>query len=121
MIKLVVSVVIAFAIGVYVGHLPITSLVLDSATAPTSETTNVEAAAVTPTTETKGTVVKTTNLSAGQQKLLSALGIDASQIVITPAMIACAEAKLGAAWLKEIEGGATPTFSEGVSLYACYK
>lgn len=114
-------VIAAFALGVYVGRLPIASLILGDA-APTPETSSAEEAPAASTNKAAGgTVIRTTSLSAGQQKLLSALGVDTSQIVITPAMIACAEAKVGSARLKEIEGGATPSFTEGLSLLACYR
>lgn len=61
----------------------------------------------------------TTNLSDGQLKMLASFGIDPNSI--TPAMIACGEAKLGAERTAEIKGGATPSISEGISLMACYK
>lgn len=64
--------------------------------------------------------VNTSSLTPGQRQLIEALGIDADSITITAEMVACAEAKLGAARVEEIKGGATPSFSEGVSLAACY-
>ncbi len=116
----VALVVGAFALGVFVGRMPIMSLILDDA-APASQTAP-KTTNTTPTSEpTGGTVISTANLSDGQQKLLSTLGIDASKITVTPAMIACAEAKVGAARIAEITGGATPSFTEGLSLLACYK
>lgn len=60
-------------------------------------------------------------LSQGQAQFLTKLGIDPSSITITPAMIACAEAKLGKARLEELQGGATPSMSEGMTLLACYR
>jgi hypothetical protein len=51
----------------------------------------------------------------------AAFGIDPNTVNITPAMIACAEAKLGATRIEELKGGATPSMSEGISLMACYK
>lgn len=119
--KLVCAVLIigAFVAGVYVGRLPITSLILDGA--PTIQSA-AESAKPTPAKQTTGgTTISTASLSDGQKKLLSALGIDASSVVVTPAMIACAEAKLGASRIAEITAGATPSFSEGLSLLACYK
>jgi hypothetical protein len=53
--------------------------------------------------------------------MLEAMGIDADSVNITPEMVACAEAKLGAARIEEIKNGATPSFSEGASLVACYR
>jgi hypothetical protein len=68
-----------------------------------------------------GATVNTANLTDGQRQMLQALGIDADNITITAEMVACAEAKLGAARIEEIKNGATPSFSEGASLVACYR
>lgn len=65
--------------------------------------------------------VSAANLNDGQRKMLAALGINADEIVITEAMVACAEAKLGAQRMEEIKNGATPSFSEGAKLVACYR
>ena len=69
----------------------------------------------------EGKTVNSSNLTPGQLKLLAAFGIDPNSITITPQMIACAEASLGAARVEEIKNGATPSMSEGVKLVACYK
>lgn len=69
----------------------------------------------------EGTTVGANSLTDGQKKLLQAFGIDPSKVTITPQMIACAEAKLGVARVEEIKNGATPSFSEGASLVACYR
>lgn len=114
----IVLVVAAFVLGVFVGRMPVMSLIL-------SDGASLQPVPITSATDTSasqgGTVVSTTNLSAGQKQLLSALGIDATSITITPAMIACAEAKVGAARIVEISNGATPTISEGMTLLACYR
>ena len=68
-----------------------------------------------------GTTVQTSSLSDSQRQMLNALGIDADSVTITPEMVACAEAKLGTARIEEIKNGATPSFSEGASLVACYR
>lgn len=60
-------------------------------------------------------------LTDGQRKMLEAMGIDPNTVTVTPQMVACAEAKLGPARIEEIKNGATPSFTEGVSLVACYK
>ena len=60
-------------------------------------------------------------LTEGQRKLISAMGLDPNNFTITSTMVACAEAKIGVARVEEIKNGATPSLSEGVSLYACYK
>lgn len=67
------------------------------------------------------TTISTANLTDGQKKMLTAVGIDAESITVTPEMAACADASLGANRMSEIIGGATPSFSEGVKLVACYK
>lgn len=68
-----------------------------------------------------GTTINTSGLSDSQRQMLNAMGIDADNITITPEMVACAEAKLGAARIEEIKNGATPSFSEGATLMACYR
>lgn len=70
---------------------------------------------------TGGIVVKPSNLTDGQKKMLSVMGIDPNHIVLTPTMIACANASLGSDRIKALEGGATPSFTEGIKLAACYK
>lgn len=67
------------------------------------------------------TTISTSNLTDSQKKMLSALGIDAESIVVTPEMSACADSSLGAARMDEIINGATPSFTEGAKLVACYK
>jgi hypothetical protein len=75
----------------------------------------------TDTSASGGATVNTANLTDGQRKMLQSLGIDADNVTITAEMVACAEAKLGAARIEEIKNGATPSFSEGASLLACYR
>lgn len=70
-------------------------------------------------TPSSGNSGNASSLSEGQLKMLASFGIDPNSI--TPAMIACGEAKLGAERTAEIKGGATPSISEGISLMACYK
>ena len=67
------------------------------------------------------TTISTSNLTDSQKKMLSTLGIDAESITVTPEMAACAESSLGASRMNEIVNGATPSFTEGVKLVACYK
>lgn len=64
--------------------------------------------------------IQVSDLSDSQQAMLRGLGIDESEIQITNSMMACAEAKLSASRIAEIRGGATPSFSEGAQLVACY-
>jgi len=65
--------------------------------------------------------IDASDLTDGQKNLLSALGIDANSITITSAMMVCAETSLGSARVTEITNGATPSFTEGLKLAACYK
>jgi len=81
-----------------------------SDTAPTADT-SVEG----------GTTVSANNLTDGQKAMLKAMGVDTDNITITPEMVACAEAKLGSARIEAIKNGATPSFSEGATLVACYR
>lgn len=67
------------------------------------------------------TTIPSSSLSDGQKKMLSTMGIDPESFVVTPEMVACAEASLGSARVLEIQNGDTPSFTEGVKLAACYK
>jgi len=67
------------------------------------------------------TPVPASNLTEDQRQMLSSFGIDPNTVNITPEMIACGEAKLGATRIEEIKNGASPSFSEGISLAACYR
>lgn len=125
--KTVAIALASLALGVYVGQHPLADLVFGniesspSVVAPTHEAASTKSEEAAAPSAQEPIVIPTTQLSAGQRALLEKLGIDANAITITPAMIACAEAKLGAARLAEIQGGATPTFAEGASLLACYR
>lgn len=59
-------------------------------------------------------------MTADQRKMLESFGLNPDEVTITPEMIACAEAKVGAARIQEIINGATPSFMEGASLITCY-
>lgn len=74
------------------------------------------------TSSTEGaTKIDSSNMTEGQRKLISSLGLNPDNITVTAEMVACAEAKLGAARVEEIKNGATPSFTEGASLVVCYK
>jgi hypothetical protein len=68
-----------------------------------------------------GATVNTSQLSDSQRAMLRAFGIDTDSVTITPAMVACAEGRLGAARVEEIRNGAAPTMAEGAMLFACYQ
>ena len=65
-------------------------------------------------------VIQKSNLPEAQQSILTTFGFG-ENIVITPEMQACAEAKLGAERLAEIVAGATPSFMEASSLVVCLR
>lgn len=65
--------------------------------------------------------VGTTTLTKEQKDILKTLGVDADNLVITPAMQLCAVGALGEVRLGAIEKGATPTVSEALTLLVCYK
>ena len=67
------------------------------------------------------THIATSTLTTGQKALLKTLGVDTTNLVITPAMQLCAIQALGEVRVNEIEKGATPTVSEGLTLLVCYK
>jgi cytoskeletal protein RodZ len=73
------------------------------------------------TTSNEDVVVPTDALSDGQKQLLETFGVDTENIVITPEMLACAEAEVGRERLEAIQAGETPTFFEGLALFGCYQ
>jgi hypothetical protein len=58
-------------------------------------------------------------LSAGQQTMLKAAGVDGDSINITKGMVACAEAEIGASRVVEIQNGAQMSMAESVTLIGC--
>ncbi len=128
---LVTSVVMVavFILGLVIGHYafpsaaPITVGGVSQTTKGSPEAAAPATSGATTSTDApaSGTTVNTSSLSPSQKAMLKALGIDAETIVVTPTMIACAEAAVGVSRAEEIKNGATPSFSEGVKLVACYK
>ena len=94
--------------------------VSQSDTASTSSTTSTLPAKSTPMLKSP-IQIATSTLSEGQKALLETLGVDATNLVITPTMQLCAVNALGQVRVREIEKGATPTISEGLTLLVCYK
>lgn len=117
-LAMVIIVVAAFLVGVFVGRMPQASLLLGPASGGSATTRPADNDA---TAQAGATVIPATRLTDAQRSLLKSLGIDADSITVTPQMIACAEAKLGAARITEITNGATPSAAEGFSLLACYR
>lgn len=58
-------------------------------------------------------------LSDSQKKTAATFGINVETFIITPAMLACAEVKLGTSRLEAIIAGQSPTFTESFSLMGC--
>lgn len=116
-----ILVTLAFGAGVLVGRAPVPAKILDAISNAPQATTTESATATDSTVPSEGAAVQAEQLSDSQQKMLSTLGVDTETIVITPAMVACAEAKIGAGRLAEIKAGATPSISEGAALLGCYR
>ncbi len=116
-----ILIVAVFAVGFLVGRMTanngaVTPSNKSTTMNSTSTQTNINSNTTTTPSNTSSFI---TNMSADQKKMLGALGIDVNKV--TPSMIACAETSLGASRTEEIKNGATPSFSEGVKLIACYK
>jgi len=62
-----------------------------------------------------------TSLPDGQQRVLNTLGVDESSVTITPRVVACAEAAVGADRVAAIIAGDTPGVLEGIRLANCYR
>lgn len=60
------------------------------------------------------------NIPETQRAFLTTMGISGNEIVVTNAMLACAEAEIGVARMLEIKNGATPAMTEGLKLAGCY-
>jgi len=106
--------VVVFGVGFLIGRMTVPQQV-NVSTGSVTESANK-------TEQTEGgTTIDSSNMSDGQRKLISALGLDPNNITITAEMVACAEAKLGTSRMEEIKNGATPSFTEGASLVICYK
>jgi micrococcal nuclease len=67
------------------------------------------------------TVIESSQLTAGQQRLLKVLGINTDTFVVTADMIACAKKAVGSNRLAEITAGTAPSIAEGLKLISCYR
>ncbi len=112
--------VVVFGVGVYVGRVT-EGTPLSFGANSYNKTQSEESGTIQGTVSNEGGTASEIAVTEGQRKLLAAFGLDADSVTITPAMIACGEAKLGAARIEAIKNGATPSFTEGASLVACYK
>ena len=111
------ALLLAVAVGAYVWFVV---QPMHTPTSPVTTATSTTSAKPTGATSSAAIVVPTDKLTSGQKTFAKAMGIDLSNgLVITQAEYQCAVAKLGATRMQQIVNGATPTFSEGVTLYSC--
>lgn len=117
-----ILVVVVFGLGFLMGRMTVPQLytVNSDGSTGTIEQSGDEQS-VSGDADSGATTIDSSNMTEGQRKLISALGLDPNNVTVTAEMMSCAEAKLGAPRVEEIKNGATPSFSEGVSLVACYK
>lgn len=111
-----VLVILALVVGYYLGQLSADSTfktAVRSVAGGNQETTTATSS------DTGTAAVTTASLSPEQRVRLEAYGIDPDRI--TPAMVACAQAKLGVARYGEVIGGAELSASEKITLVACYR
>lgn len=118
------ALIVALGIGFLGGRMSVDTLgsvqtVEQGTVTSTKNPVGVSTTSQTSSTPTVTPTAAPLQISDAQKKMLQALGIDINKV--TPTMIACAEASIGTARAKEIQGGATPSFSEGVKIVACYK
>ena len=121
-----ILIVVVFAVGFMIGRFSSVgnTYISGSTSVPTtaSDTTSSdESGNTSDVAVTEDKIISASNLTAGQKKLLGALGIDTDSITVTPEMVACAESSLGPARIDEITNGANPSFTEGLKLATCYK
>jgi mannose/fructose/N-acetylgalactosamine-specific phosphotransferase system component IIC len=123
-------VIIALIIGVILGFLlnAVTTggeMEMMVRTVPNNETAESGTAPVDSTlvagaeNETAFTI-QVESLPSAQQMMLRAAGVDGDSVVITKGMVACAETKMGASRVIEIQNGAQISMSEGSALIGCY-
>lgn len=89
----------------------------------TEETEKMGTTTTAPTVEAKKepVTIEVDKLSSTQQEILKTFGVKSNTLTITPAMIKCAESKLGAPRVAEITNGAAPSPLEALSLAGCFK
>ncbi len=114
-----ILIIASFAVGFLVGRFSSIGNTYIENKSPSSMNTSNQPDLDDATTTSNETAVSTAGLTPDQIKMLSALGIDTNKV--TPTMIACAEASLGASRTQEIKNGDSPSFTEGIKLMACYK
>jgi len=116
----VILVVAVFGCGFIVGRISGGVALMDALQFTSQNETKATTANEAHTSTEEGAINLGSQMTAEQRKMLESFGLNPDTITITPGMVACAEAKLGAARIAEIEGGSTPSFLEGVSLMGCF-
>jgi len=122
-ISLVIGAVIGYFVGTFTADTEVGTTVQDAGTQFQENVEQIDLqpdTVVTPQDDEEVFTISMSQLSDDQQTILRTAGVDDDEIVITRAMVVCAEAELGAQRVAEIEDGATITMSEGVTLVACY-
>lgn len=121
---LLVGMIIGFAACLYwQGESPIEAVMEQITTEAEPETPAVKKSeTTTPNTNyqlERSIPLRDLPLSDAQKKTAATFGIDVETFIITPAMLACAEVKLGETRLEAIIAGASPSFTESLSLMGC--
>lgn len=114
-VVMVVIFVLGISLGYYFGSgsVPFTD--------DTEEVSQENNGSVTASVPAEGMTIDTSALSDTQRKMLETMGVDTENLVLTPDMVACAEAEIGSVRLMEIKDGASPSMSESASLMGCYR
>jgi len=125
-IIIVVLLIIALVVGFIIGRETATIKNPLTTTNPERPTENREVATTSPaeataTSSGENATFDSSEITPEQRERLGTFGIDADAVVVTAAMISCAETKIGKARLEEIFSGSTPTFFEGLDLFSCYE
>ena len=113
-----VVMVIIFALGIFLGYYFGTAAGVEKEEFEVG--TEMNDGSVAGAVPAEGMNIDASMLTDGQKQVLRTMRVDVESLVITPEMVACAEAKVGSERLAAIQGGDSPSMSEGASLLACY-
>ena len=122
----VVQIIVVLVIGIAIGYglIILQPMWSDSATGKTDDTASGSADDMSNTQNSYSSdpiPLSSIPLTDSQKKAAETFGIDVDTFVITPAMISCAEVKLGKDRVDAIIAGASPSMTESLSLMACLK
>lgn len=118
--------VLIFVAGYALGYFTAPSASSNGVTSVTSssagESTSADSDVTTPQPSeiSEPTTIDSSQMTDGQKALLRTMGLDPESITITPEMVACAEAEIGADRVAAIQNGDTPGPIEGAKMLACY-